>query len=102
MIKNTILVALATLTMSGCAHKMASTPATMSYDGSNIDYSKINEMKVSKVCHNLTEPDADTTIVTAAKRASISKIKHVDTSFEYSTFLFWTISPKSCVTVYGQ
>lgn len=105
MIKKSIGFAVITsvmLMVSGCSHKMASTPAVMTYDGSNVDYSKIGEMKMSKLCSGLADADKDTTIIAAAKQAGISKIKHVDTSYEYSTFLFWTVSPKNCITVYGE
>jgi len=88
--------------LSGCSQRVASTPAVMSYDGSSVDYSTIDQMKVSKVCKELKELSGDTTIVAAAKAANISKIKHVDTSFEYGTFLFWQYGHKTCVTVYGE
>lgn len=94
--------ALSLILLSGCSNRIASTPAVMSYNGSDVDYSKIDSMKVSKICKELSANSGDTTIVVAAKAGNISKIKHVDTSFEYTTFLFWTTGHKQCVTVYGE
>lgn len=90
------------LTMTGCAHKMLSTPATMSYDGSSVDYSKIDSMKHAKVCQDLKSEDSDTSIITATKIAHISKVKHIESSFEYKKFLWFLTSTKKCVTVYGE
>lgn len=87
---------------SGCAHKIVATPAVMTYDGSSVDYSKVESMKHAKVCKDLGSSDGDTTIIAAAKLANISKVKHVDTSFEFSQFLFSRIGEKNCVTVYGE
>lgn len=87
---------------SGCAHQAISTPAMMTYDGSSVDYTKIDSMKHAKVCKGIYSPDGDTTIIAAAKLAEISKIKHVDTSFEYKQVLFWPTGQKNCVTVYGE
>lgn len=87
---------------TGCAHKIASTPAYMTYDGSSVDYSKIDSMKRATVCKDLTSADGDTTIIAAAKAGEISKIKHVDTTFEFKQILFWPTGQKNCVTVYGE
>ena len=87
---------------TGCAHKIASTSAMMTYDGSSVDYSKIDTLKKGTVCKDLHGSDGDTTIVAAAKAAEISKIKHVDTSYVYEQVLFWPTKQKSCVTVYGE
>ncbi|MDD5157630.1 TRL domain-containing protein [Sulfurimonas sp.] len=101
--KSLLIVTVASiLFFSGCSNRIANTPAVMSYDGSSVDYSKIDQMKVSKVCKYVTDASGDTTIVAAAKAAGISKIKHVDNSYEYSTFLFWSSGHKNCVTVYGE
>ncbi|MDY0116441.1 MAG: TRL domain-containing protein [Sulfurimonadaceae bacterium] len=96
------LSALSLALLSGCSHKIASTPAVMVYDGSNVDYSQMETYKVSKICKALSASSGDTTITAAAKAGGISKIKHVDTSFEYNTFLFWQNGHKQCVTVYGE
>lgn len=87
---------------TGCAHQAITTNATMTYDGSAVDYSKIDSMKRAKVCKDIHSADGDTTIIAAAKAAEISKIKHVDTSFEYKQVLFWPTGQKNCVTVYGE
>ena len=87
---------------TGCAHKIASTNAIMTYDGSSVDYSKINEMKHATVCKDTHGSDGDTTIIAAAKAADISKIKHIDTSYEFKQVLFWPTGQKNCVTVYGE
>ena len=87
---------------SGCAHKIVSTPATMTYDGSSVDYSKVETMKHATVCKDIGASDGDTTIIAAAKAAGISKVRHVDTSFQYSRFLFFTLDARNCVTVYGE
>ena len=87
---------------TGCAHKIASTTAIMTYDGSSVDYSKNDEMKHATVCKDTHGSDGDTTIIAAAKAAEISKIKHVDNSYEFKQILFWPISQKNCVTVYGE
>lgn len=87
---------------SGCAHKAITTNAIMTYDGSSVDYSKIDSLKHATVCKGIHSPDGDTTIVAAAKAAEISKIKHVDTSFEYKQILFWPTNQRNCVTVYGE
>ena len=105
MLRKMIIASIAILgmiTMSGCANRVASTPATMSYDGSSVDYSTIDTLKNAKVCKKLTDASGDTTIITAAKKAGISKIVHVDTSFESTSFLMFTFGAKSCVTVYGN
>jgi hypothetical protein len=87
---------------TGCAHKITSTPAYMTYDGSNVDYSKIDTMKRATVCKGLHSSDGNTSIIAAAKAGEISKIKHVDISFEFKQFLFWPTSQFNCVTVYGE
>ncbi|UCN00763.1 hypothetical protein LCX93_02285 [Sulfurimonas sp. SWIR-19] len=61
---------------SGCAHKMIQTPANMVYDGNQVDYSKIDTLKKSTLCYKLGDADKDTSIITAAKNAQISKITH--------------------------
>ena len=91
-----------TVGTTGCAHQAMTTNAVMAYDGSSVDYSKIDTMKHAKVCKEATSPDGNTTIIAAAKAADISKIKHVDTSFEYKQILFWPTGQKHCVTVYGE
>jgi len=74
----------------------------MSYDGSKNDYSKADQWKSYTICKDLTEDGGDISVITAAKKAGISKIKHVDTSYQYKKFLFFTFAPKKCVTVYGE
>ena len=101
-IKVSVLSLTAMLLVTGCSYKATSTPAVMSYDGSNVDYSKVESMKHAKVCKYLTSGDGDTTVISAAKKAGISKIKHVDTSFEYKQFLFFPFSAKRCSIVYGE
>jgi hypothetical protein len=88
--------------ISGCAHKIVSTPATMTYDGSSVDYSKVESMKHASVCKYDDSADGDTTIIAAARAAGVSKVKHVDNSFEYSRFLWFLIGQRHCVTVYGE
>ena len=90
------------LGFSGCSHNISSTPAVMTYDGSKVDYSTIRSMKHAKVCHDVTSIDGDTSIITAAEKAGIKTVKHVDTSLESTQFLFWTTGIKNCVTVYGE
>lgn len=87
---------------TGCAHKIMSTNAIMTYDGSSVDYSKIDSMKHATVCKDTHGSDGDTTIIAAAKAAEISKIKHVDSSYEFKQVLFWPTGQKNCVTVYGE
>ncbi len=87
---------------TGCAHKMLQTPAVMTYDGSSLDYSKIDQLKVSKVCYTWGDDDKDTSVIRAAKQGGISKIKHVDTSVEYKKFLWFEYDQRSCTTVYGE
>lgn len=100
--KKTSLSVLFVLLATGCAHKITSTPAIMTYDGSSVDYSKIDTLKTATVCKNLHSSDGDTTIVAAAKAGEISKIKHVDISYTFNQFLFWPSSQKNCITVYGE
>ncbi len=96
-------VGIATLFLvTGCSFKSHSTPAVMSYDGSDVDYSTIDTLKHAKVCQKLSDGNGDRTIIAATKKANISKVKHVDTSFEYEQFLFWQYGHKKCVTVYGE
>jgi hypothetical protein len=102
ILKNTGLGLIAVLLMTGCSYKATSTPAVMSYDGSNVDYKTIDSMKHAKVCKETTSGDGDTTTIAAAKAAGISKIKHVDTSVEYDTFLFFATGTRLCTTVYGE
>jgi len=87
---------------TGCAHNIVTTPAMMTYDGSSVDYSKIDTMKHATVCKDVHGSDGDTTIIAAAKAAEISKIKHIDTSYEFKQVLFWPTKQKNCVTVYGE
>ncbi len=100
--QKSLAIGVAVSFLTGCSYKIASTPAVMSYDGSNVDYSQIDSMKHAKVCQYLADGEGDTTIIAAAKKAQISKVKHVDTSFEYEKFLFFTFGQKKCVTVYGE
>ena len=74
----------------------------MTYEGSKIDYSKIDEYKHATVCKSMKDLDGDTTVIAAAKKAQISNIMHVDTSVETSKFLVFIPDMKRCVTVYGQ
>ena len=101
LIKSVVLTSLLLL-LSGCSYKSSATPAVMTYDGSSVDYSTITNMKNAKVCKELSSGDGDVTTIAAAKKARISKIKHVDVSFEYNTFLFFQFGHKRCVTVYGE
>ena len=87
---------------SGCAHKVLTTPAVMTYDGSSVDYSKVESMKHAKICKDLTSHDGDTSIISAARAAGISKVKHVDMSNEHQSFLFFHFGFQQCVTVYGE
>jgi len=91
-----------TIGFSGCAHKMIQTPANMVYNGNQVDYSTIDTLKKSTLCYKLGDADKDTSIITAAKNAQISKIKHIDTEFKYKTFLLWDYDRQSCITVYGE
>ena len=91
-----------TMLITGCSYKIAQTPAVMTYDGSNVDYSKISELKTGKICKFISSAEGDTTIIAAAKEANISHIKHIDKSYEYSTFLGFNYAQKECVTVYGN
>jgi hypothetical protein len=93
----TLLIAL-----TGCSYKFTSTPASMKYDGTQTDYSKASHWKKAKLCKELTKDGGDLSILSAAKKAGISKIKHIDTSYEYKKFLFWTYDPKRCIIVYGE
>jgi hypothetical protein len=87
---------------SGCSYKAFNTPAVMTYDGTSVDYSTIRNMKNAKVCKEITSGDGDITTIAAAEKAGISKIKHVDTTFEYKQFLFWSYDGKRCTIVYGE
>lgn len=87
---------------SGCSHKILSTPAVMTYDGSSVDYKTIDSMKHAKICKDLTSHDGDTSIISAARVAGISKVKHVDMSNEHQSFLFFHFGFQQCVTVYGE
>lgn len=102
LIKYSLIGCTAAALMTGCSYKAFKTPAVMSFDGDKVDYTKIDEMKKAKVCQLLTEGDGDSTVILAAKKAGISHIEHVDTSFEYDQFLFWRYNVKSCVVVYGE
>ena len=93
---------LAASVFTGCTYKVESTPAVMTYDGSKVDYTRIDELKNSKVCIFLADGEGDSTIITAAKQAGIKYIKHVDVSKEHDTFLFWAYGFRNCVTVYGE
>lgn len=95
-------IALASLLFTGCTFKTESTPAVMTYDGSNVDYSRIDELKKATVCKYVTAKEGDTTIIAAAKAGGIKKIKHVDTSFVYDTFFGMGYGYRNCVTVYGE
>ncbi len=97
-----VTAALAGLVFTGCTYKVEKTPAVMTYDGTGLDYSKIDELKKSKVCTFLADGEGDNTIVNATKQAGISKVKHVDISSEHDTFLFWNYGYRKCVTVYGE
>lgn len=104
MVKNLVVsgaIALLFL-ITGCSNKIAATPANMVYNGNEVDYSKIDKLKESKICKGISDSSGDTTIITAARAGGISKVKHVDTSFEYTTFLFFTFGAKHCITVYGE
>ena len=90
------------LLVTGCSYKNISTPVVMSYDGSNVDYSKIDTLKKSEVCKKLADANGNDSVITAAKKAGISKIKHVDTAYTQKQFLFWTYDREVCVTVYGE
>lgn len=87
---------------TGCAHKITATNAMMTYDGSSVDYSKMDAMKHATVCQFVNSADGDTSIIAAAKAAEVSKIKHVDTTFEFKQILFWPTGQRKCVTVYGE
>lgn len=91
------------LLFAGCTTRHYGTPAMMSYDGSALDYSKIDQMKSGRACSN--EKDANghyaSTTTQAAKNGGIRFIKHVDTSTEITRSLFST-TMKTCVTVYGE
>ena len=102
VLKYSLLGLGSTLLVTGCSYKNISTPAVMSYDGSNVDYSTIDTLKKSELCKKLTDGDGDDSVITAAKKAGISKIKHVDTDYTHKQFLFWTYDQKVCVTVYGE
>ncbi|MGE4295682.1 MAG: hypothetical protein AB7E49_08275 [Campylobacterales bacterium] len=96
------LIGLAVL-FAGCTTRYYGTPATMAYDGSTLDYSKLDQMKSGRACSN--EKDANghysSTTTQAAKNGGIRFIKHVDTSTEITNSLFST-TMKTCVTVYGE
>ena len=100
--KYSLLGLVSTLLITGCSYKNIGTPAVMSYDGSNVDYSKIDTLKKGEACKNLTDLDGDDSVITAAKQAGISKIKHVDNSFKQKQFLFFYYDKQNCVTVYGE
>ncbi len=102
ILKYSILGFAAMLLTTGCSYKGATTPAVMTYDGSSVDYSKVTSMKSAKVCKAFFGGDGDTTTIAAAKEAGISKIKHVDTSFEYKQFLIFQFDHQTCTTVYGE
>ena len=97
---STTLVTLVLFT--GCSYKASKTPVAMTYDGSKLDYSQVKYMKQATICQKLTNGDGDTTIITAAEKAGIKNVKHVDTSFNYEKFLFIQYGHKRCVTVYGE
>lgn len=87
---------------TGCAHKVIGTPAVMTYDGSSVNYSTVESMKHAKICKDMASPDGDTSIITAAKTAGVSKVIHVDVSNEHKSFLIWDFGFQQCITVYGE
>jgi len=88
--------------LTGCTYKTVNTPVVMSYNGSDVDYSKVAGLKHAKVCKIITDKEGDTSVITAARKAGISHIVHVDTSYEFDQFLFFTYNHRRCVTVYGD
>ena len=97
------VLAVATMALTtGCSLKSSSTPAVMTYDGSKVDYSTVENLKHAKVCEILTDREGDTSIIAAAKKAGISKVVHVDRSVEHKEFLFFQYGHKVCTTVYGK
>ena len=96
-----VLITVMLLT-TGCSYKSQSTPAVMTFDGTNVDYSKVTYLKNAKVCEYFADGEGDTTIIAAAKKAKVSKVKHVDISIEHETFLFFEYGHRRCVTVYGE
>ena len=93
---------LATLALTGCSYKYTTTPASMTFDGTQTDYSKASQWKSATLCKGLDEDGGDLSILDAAKKAGISKIKHIDNSLQYDKFLFWRYNYKKCITVYGE
>ena len=101
-LKKIVLPALAIFALTGCTYKTVNTPVVMSYDGSNVDYSKVAGLKHAKVCKIITDKEGDTSVITAARKAGIKHVVHVDTSYEFDQFLFFTYNHRRCITVYGD
>lgn len=98
--KKIIIAVITLLMMSGCAIKTSRT--IVEFDGSKVDYSKLDSMKSGKACSSriLGIPTSlDSSVATAAKAGGIAKVAHVDQEFNRGVL---GITSENCTVVYGK
>ncbi|RLA06269.1 MAG: hypothetical protein DRQ51_09820 [Gammaproteobacteria bacterium] len=97
--------AFSSIGLFGCVQgNISRTPAVMTYDGSNVDYSKLHTLKKSTSCKNAGEADGNLTISSLTKKAKISKVIHIDTfnTYNIDNFNGKVTQKKECITIYGK
>lgn len=100
MWKTIAFVTIIAVLMSGCTIKMSRT--VVEFDGSKTDYSQLGSMKSGKACIKrvLGFPTAlDGSVSTAAKNGKISKVMHVDQTFNKGPL---NLTETNCTVVYGK
>ena len=96
--KNNFLITLAvTATVilgTGCTYKLSDTATSTKLDGTQVDYSKMDQYIKATSCFKVgNREDASLSILKAAQEAGISKVKYVDVS---------TLKLEKCIIVYGE
>lgn len=97
MKNNVISIAVATAILAfgtGCTYKLSDTATSTKLDGTQVDYSKMDKYIKTQSCIKFgNREDASMSILKAAQKAGISKVKYVDIS---------TLKNENCIIVYGE
>lgn len=93
--KNSVLsIVTVGILMSGCTYKLSSTDRSTVIDGTQVDYSKMDQyIKVTSCINSTQREDASTSVLKAAQNAGIKYVRYVDRS---------TLDFTNCVIVYGE
>ena len=79
---------------TGCTYKLSDTATSTKLDGTQVDYSKMDQYIQAQTCMKIgSREDASISILKAAQAAGISKVKYVDIS---------TLKNENCIIVYGE